>query len=267
MPAMKKLRRIPPNFLHRFLKRAKPFFVQSSGQTEPGSAVQRRRFIGWLAGLIGYGLFLKTGVITALAQVRRLLARNTDLGNLIYEDPAGLDIRNLPVTELINFGVSGTDDHIADMDKWHLQLDGLVRRPGKLSYAELMIRSRLERKVLLICPGTFAYVARWQGFSLWDLLQEQGIFAEATHVNIKGPPGEYRKVVRFPLDEIRKNRVFLAYGANGRTLPKEHGFPLRAVAEYHVGAKWVKYVYGIEVVHREEMPREKTRTEGPAFFP
>jgi len=35
---------------------------------------------------------------------------------------------------------------------------------------------------------------------------------------------------------------------NGRDLPEKHGFPLRAVAEDHMGSVWVKYVQRVEAV-------------------
>ncbi len=40
----------------------------------------------------------------------------------------------------------------------------------------------------------------------------------------------------------------LAYGVNGRILPKKHGFPLRIVAEGYYGYNWVKYAYRVNVV-------------------
>jgi len=233
--------------------------------------LQRRRFNGWLigfTGLLGYSLLCGNGAKRVWAAVRhRRLAPDTDLGNLIYEDPADLDIQDLPVSKLNNFGVSGTDDHLADLTKWHLQVDGLVHRPHKHSYAELKALPRLERKVLLICPGTFAYVGNWQGFSLWDLLRQCGIDDKATHVDVMGPPGKYRKVERFPLEEVRENLVFLALGVNGQPLPRKHGFPLRLVAGSHVGAEWVKFVYGVHVVFSRETVQEKGPAAGSAFFP
>lgn len=255
------------DFVRQLSKVVRCFFRLLSRQTESDSPLQRRRFVVWLVCVTGFFLLLKTGAITAFAKARRFLSPDTDPNTLIYEDPADLDTRNLPVSELGDYYVSGTDDHMADMDAWHLELEGLVQHPGMFSYSEVLKRPRFEPKVLLICPGTFAYVARWQGFSLWDLLKQQGIFAAATHVDIKGPPGKYRKVVRFHLDEVRNNNVFLAYGVNGQTLPIKHGFPLRVVAQNQVGANWVKYVYGIKIVHSDEMPKQQTPTDGPAFVP
>ncbi len=54
------------------------------------------------------------------------------------------------------------------------------------------------------------------------------------------------KVDRFAIEEIRANKVFLAYQVNGQDLSKKHGFPLRAVAEDLYGSSWTKYVHTVE---------------------
>jgi DMSO/TMAO reductase YedYZ molybdopterin-dependent catalytic subunit len=47
--------------------------------------------------------------------------------------------------------------------------------------------------------------------------------------------------------EVEGNFTILALGVNGVTLPKEHGYPLRLVAEDVTGGKWVKWIDRIEV--------------------
>jgi len=39
--------------------------------------------------------------------------------------------------------------------------------------------------------------------------------ADTTHVTVHGPQGPYEKVERFPIADIRSNKVFLAYEVNG----------------------------------------------------
>ncbi|MFW6333331.1 MAG: molybdopterin-dependent oxidoreductase [Thermodesulfobacteriota bacterium] len=81
-----------------------------------------------------------------------------------------------------------------------------------------------------------------------ELLGRAGVDPKAAYVELKGPPGDYEKVERFPLAEARSDQVFLAYWVNGRDLPEKHGFPLRAVAEDHMGSVWVKFVQTVEAV-------------------
>ena len=75
--------------------------------------------------------------------------------------------------------------------------------------------------------------------------------ADTTHISVYGPQGPYEKVERFPISDIRSDKVFLAYQVNGEELPQKHGFPLRIVAEDYYGDEWVKYVYKIEAIKAE----------------
>jgi len=248
----------------------KPFFSfrNVSETITSGRPIYRRRFIGGLGRFLAGLLFFGSGAFKVAAETRpRILSADTDLSNLLYEDPTDLDGHELPISRLDQFGVGGTDDHIVDMDTWRLQIAGLIQKPFSLSYSQLSDLPLLERKVLLICPGTFAYVAKWQGFSLWDLLRQNGLSPQANYVDVMGPPEEYRKVERFSLKEIKKGRIFLATRVNGRTLPLQHGFPLRLVAEGHIGADWIKYVYRIEAVQDKETKPERTKSKESAFFP
>jgi sulfoxide reductase catalytic subunit YedY len=103
----------------------------------------------------------------------------------------------------------------------------------------------VERDVLLICPGFFAYHARWQGISVAKLLETAQLDSEVTQIAFTGPQGSYERTEKFPLEDIRSDKVFLAYNVNDIALPKRHGFPLRVVAEDYYGGEWVKYVYKI----------------------
>ena len=72
--------------------------------------------------------------------------------------------------------------------------------------------------------------------------------ADTTDIIVSGPQGSYEKVEKFPIGDIRSDKVFLAYQVNGQRLPQKHGFPLRIVAEDYYGDEWVKYVYKIEAL-------------------
>jgi len=231
--------------------------------------MHRRSFVSGFVRLLSCLSIFGSGAIGFAATTRsRTLPADADLSNLLYEDPADLDSHELPINTIDQFGVGGTDDHYADMHTWRLQFAGLMQQPVSLNYAQLSDLPLLERKVLLICPGTFAYVAKWQGFSLWDLLRQHGLSQKATHVDIMGPPEKYRKIERFSLKAVQKNSIFLATRVNGQRLPLQHGFPLRLVAQGHVGAAWLKYVYRIEAIRDTETGRiEKTKSAGSPFFP
>lgn len=237
--------------------------------------MKRRQFTALMAAVAGrlaltcspLGLLLKR----AWAQTRRrLLPAQTDLGTLIYENPDELDPRNLPITSISQFGTMGLTDNPVELERWRLTIGGSVARPLSFSLDQIKAMPSIEHDVLLICPGVFAFFAHWKGVSLHALLQQAGVSPQTTHVDIIGPSGNYAKVERFPLEQARTEKVFLAYGVNGVPLPKKHGFPLRLVAEGEVGSQWIKFVDKIEAVAVQSTspgPGDQNKSKGPAFIP
>jgi hypothetical protein len=90
--------------------------------------------------------------------------------------------------------------------------------------------------------------AVWKGVSLASLLQEAKPAEVAQDVIFYGAD-DYSDSI--PLDRALNYDVFLAYQMNGVPLPKEHGFPLRAVVPGLYGIKNVKWLTKIEVVGRD----------------
>lgn len=213
---------------------------------------KRRQFLKYLVGglaWVGTGLgSLFSMAKWVLAETgKTVLSKGTPRETLIDKNPAELDARNLEVTPLENFGTMGLTDHAVSLEKWGLQVDGLVKRSLRLTYEEMRKLPPVERKVLMICPGFFANHGIWRGFSLDALLKLAQAEDGVTHVTVRGPDGKYENSQRYPLEDILSNKVFLAYEVNGKPLPQRHGFPLRAVAEGYYGYDWVKYVYKVSV--------------------
>lgn len=212
----------------------------------------RRRFIEIALGFLTFlgVLFIPLGSVVkwGFAKTRKLiLPKGTKRGSLIEKNPAQLDTRNLEITPLKEFGTMGPTDHEVDLSDWRLEVDGYVKNPLRLTYQRIIGLPWIEKDVLLICPGVFANHGRWKGVSIKEFLEMAGWKKDATHVTIRGPRSDYEKVERYPLTHVLSDKVFLAYQVNGEVLPKEHGFPLRVVAEGYYGYDWIKYVYKITI--------------------
>ena len=216
----------------------------------------RRQFIRWvLKVLTGLGLYatsIKTFLQNAWAQTKRFIVpRDTDLSTLRNKDPATLDTSQLEVLPLEAFETMGLKNHAVHLPSWRLIVEGNVAVPTRLPYSEIIKLPSIERNVLLICPGVFVNHGRWKGVSLTTVLDLAQMQADTTHITVYGPEGHNEKVERFPVEDIRSDKVFLAYQVNGKKLPIKHGFPLRIVAEDYYGDDWVKYVYKIEAIKME----------------
>jgi sulfoxide reductase catalytic subunit YedY len=102
----------------------------------------------------------------------------------------------------------------------------------------------VKKEVTLVCPGFFTDYAEWEGVPLSDILDQARIQKDYKRVTIHGLDG-YRNSIS--AKEIDTHLIFLALKVNGVVLPKEHGYPVRIVAEDLTGGTWVKWVNRIEV--------------------
>ncbi|MFC1883954.1 molybdopterin-dependent oxidoreductase [Thermodesulfobacteriota bacterium] len=200
-------------------------------------------------------LFLPVRRLYAKAK-RFIIPKGTKRETLVDRNPAELDPTNLEITPLKDFGKMGLSEHIVDISKWKLEIEGHVKNPTKISYEEIKKLPYIKRKVLMICPGYFANYGEWEGISFKELLRISKAESNITHVTVKGPLGVYGQTQRFPMKEIISNQVFLAYKVNGKPLPVKHGFPLRIVAEDYYGFDWVKYVSIVTIDKIEEKSKE-----------
>jgi sulfoxide reductase catalytic subunit YedY len=210
----------------------------------------RRQFINLILGFLsGMGLLLSpiaNGIRVVFAKAKKIiLPKGTRMNSLVGKHPANLDTRNLDLTPVQAFGTMGLSDYDLDLNKWRLEIVGQVQHSLKFTYDQIVGMPSIEKNVLLICPGVFAYHARWKGISVARLLEKAGVDPGVTDIRFSGPNRGYEKTARFPIADILSDKVFLAYGVNGSVLPQKHGFPLRVVAEDYYGSDWVKYAYKI----------------------
>ncbi|WDP89523.1 MAG: molybdopterin-dependent oxidoreductase [Desulfobacter sp.] len=215
----------------------------------------RRQVIKKIAHLLACAwiLFGKFGTGAALAFGRfkkKILPKGTAMNTLISQNPAKLDTRLLDTSPEEEFDVMGQDIYDVDIKNWRLELSGAVKTPADYTYDDLFSLPSIEKNVLLICPGFFAYNARWKGISSRDLLSAAGLDPSATHVKFSGPEGIRKKTKKFTINEVMANDVFIAFQVNGKVLPQRHGFPARLVAGGHYGGEWVKYVNKMVVIAR-----------------
>lgn len=152
---------------------------------------------------------------------------------------------------------------------WRLTVDGLVDRPLELSLEELRERfDEAEVTATLQCAGNrraglmevhdipgeepwgpgATGTARWTGVRLADVLAHAGLRPGAAHVAfvaadvsaLTSPPEPFGGSI--PVGKARGPEVLLAWGMNGRPLPRVHGAPLRVVVPGWIGARSVKWL-------------------------
>ena len=133
-----------------------------------------------------------------------------------------------------------------DVDRWTLEVDGMVERPVSLTFDELAAMPLIERDITMTCVsnevgGGYVGAARWLGVRLADVLDRAGVSGVPDQVLSTAVDGF---TISTPLGVVRDGRdAMIAIGMNGGPLPRAHGFPARMVVPGLYGfvsaCKWI----------------------------
>ena len=163
-----------------------------------------------------------------------------------------------------------------ELASYQLHVDGAVRNPFSLSYNELRDMPSETRVATLECAGNSRVFlipqaegaqwelgavgnAEWTGVPLGALLERAGMEEDACEVVFEGadrgtpketpiPPGPISYARSLPRDKAMQQEVLIAYQMNGRDLPRDHGYPVRAIVPGHYGmasVKWLTRIYAV----------------------
>ena len=162
-----------------------------------------------------------------------------------------------------------------DRDAWWLYVEGEVEKPFAINYEELLELESVTIPVTLECAGNnrnflepkvkgvqwhlgAVGTAEWTGVPLSALLDRALVRPRAREVILEGadggiledaksPPGELKFARSIPLNKARAD-VVLAYKMNGKELPPEHGFPLRAIVPGWYSMASIKWLQRIIII-------------------
>jgi len=188
-------------------------------------------------------VFMTTLALTAGAQQKIKVDASTPAGQIVNMDPRLVDASALPLTSVESLHSTGTPQSV-EVWSWRLTVSGKgVTTPLSLTYDELTKFPMVKRRVLLICPGFFYDYLEWEGVPLQTILEKAGVqdFSRVVFTSVDGYKGEFSK------KEVEAGLIMVALKDNGVPLPREHGFPVRVVAEGVYGGRWVKYLTSISV--------------------
>src|SRR6266446_4217756 len=163
-----------------------------------------------------------------------------------------------------------------DVTSYRLRIDGAVRKPFSLSLRELRGMKSETHVAILECAGNSRVFlvpqtrgaqwelgavgnAEWTGVPLAALLERAGVEEDACEIVLEGadhgmtkeppvPPVPISYARSLPRDKAIQREVLIAYKMNGRDLPPDHGYPVRAIVPGHYGMASVKWLTRIHPV-------------------
>ncbi|MEO8632153.1 MAG: molybdopterin-dependent oxidoreductase, partial [Chloroflexota bacterium] len=142
-----------------------------------------------------------------------------------------------------------------DIATWKLDVLGAVEAPFALTYEELLDLDAIEQVHTLECisnptGGELIGTAVWTGVRMRDLLQRARPTAKAFDVILTSVDGY---VDSFPIAKAMEPETLLVYLMNGKTLPQDHGYPVRTLVPNIYGMKNVKWLRSIEVASFDKL--------------
>jgi len=152
-------------------------------------------------------------------------------------------------------------DPVVDGASWALTIDGMVGTPLRLTYDDLIARSKTRNITTLSCisnelNGDLAGTAEWSGLPLRELLVEAKIDPATVDVVFRAADGYDDSI---PFAQAMAPTTLLVTGMNGETLPPDHGYPARLIVPPIYGMKNVKWVERIEAVNVDYQGYWQTR--------
>ena len=129
---------------------------------------------------------------------------------------------------------------------WQLPISGLVARPAALSLDHIKSLAARTQITAHVCEQGWSAIGQWTGAPLQRVLDAVGgVTPAARYVVIDTYDGWYEG---YDLFEVEHPQTILAYGLNGRDLPRGNGAPIRLRVERQCGYKNLKFVKSIRVV-------------------
>lgn len=260
--------------------------------TAEGTFWRRRRF---MQSLIGAGVGFGAAALGSCQRPPRAIGEDLErtLGTPLSGaalNPAFADAGREPTAQVYastynNYYEFGGSKNIwqsaqaLPTDPWRVEVGGLVKKPTTFDLDDLTRHFDLEERIYRFrCVEAWAMVVPWIGFPMKAMMAAVEPTAAAKFVrftsfydpqvcpgpglNLRDLPWPYTEGLT--VAEMANDLAFFAVGVYGRTLPKQHGAPLRMVVPWKYGFKGAKAIVKIEFV--AEQPATYWNTLAPREY-
>ena len=204
----------------------------------------------------------RPGKLAALPASRSVVAGAATMEKLTdYKDATGYN----------NFYEFGTDKedparnaHTLKTTPWTVEVEGLVKKPGKYALEDLLKLSAQEERIYrLRCVEGWSMVIPWVGYSMSELIRKVDPLGSAKYVEFvtladpKTMPFVGSRVLEWPyveglrMDEAMHPLTLLSFGMYGEVLPNQSGAPVRLVVPWKYGFKSGKSLVKIRFTEKQ----------------
>ncbi|HVX99764.1 MAG TPA: protein-methionine-sulfoxide reductase catalytic subunit MsrP [Pseudorhodoplanes sp.] len=138
---------------------------------------------------------------------------------------------------------------------WMVKIDGMVEKPLEVGVDDLIAKMPVEERLYRHrCVEAWSMAIPWTGFALAKLVEFAKPLSSAKYLQMetfKDPsmaPGQKQSWYPWPytegltIAEATNELAFIAIGAYGHPMPKQHGAPLRLAVPWKYGFKSVKSI-------------------------
>ena len=178
-----------------------------------------------------------------------------------YKDASGYN-------NFYEFGTDKSDPaanaHTLKTTPWSVDIEGLVKKPGRLALEDLLALSPMEERIYrLRCVEGWSMVIPWVGYSVAELIKRVEPLGSAKYVEFvtladpKTMPFVGSRTLDWPyaeglrMDEAMHPLTLLAFGMYGEILPNQNGAPLRLVVPWKYGFKSAKSIVKIRFTEKQ----------------
>ena len=171
-----------------------------------------------------------------------------------------------------NFYEFGSTKNVTDAAQalrirpWTVKIDGLVEKPIEIGIDDLIRKMTLEERTYRMrCVEAWSMAIAWTGFPVAKLVDFARPLGSAKYLRMetfmdpKMAPGQRQRWYPWPyieglsMAEATNDLAFLATGAYGHPMVKQHGAPLRLAVPWKYGFKSIKSI--VRFSFTEERPK------------
>lgn len=228
------------------LKEARKLLAPRVEQPSRRAFLTRTLTLGGVAMLSGCSLSDDASVETALSAISRwndrVQAWIFDPNALAPTYPESMIARPFPFNAF--YGVE--DAPVIEETDYRLEVTGLVTDTHRWRLDELRAMAQTEQITRHICVEGWSAIGRWGGVRFSDFLKQVGADISAKYVGFKCADDYYTSI---DMPTALHPQTLLALTYDGKTLPREYGFPMKLRMPTKLGYKNPKHIQAIFVTN------------------